>query len=450
MSAFIRRQVMKVYQLATGRYVLNRLDELNRTQWLSRDELLALQRDKLHKLLVYAYEHVPYYRRTFDRVGFQPDEVLADLASLHKLPLLNKAIIRENFDDMLTAESQLRARMSQHTTGGSTGHPLIFMEDTNFRDYFTADVHRHLSWGGWQFGQSHAYIGGANFEVSNAQSLRARLMNWTLNRFTTNAYVLSEESMHAFVDRIRRRHPYLLYGYASTLYHFAKFVRQNNFDDIKFHSISSSAEVLYPQQRQLIEETFGCKVFDRYASLELGALGSQCEFQTGLHISVESAYVEILDESGRPTRPGEPGNIVVTNLNNYGMPFIRYCIEDIGAWHRDDQCPCGRALPMLKLIQGRRIDMFKTKDGRTVWGGFASPMFGMEGVKRFQVVQKSLDLIVVRIVKEGKLDQARLDTIERSVKIAMGDDVEVRFEFLDEIPVLDSGKYRYVLSEIKG
>jgi phenylacetate-CoA ligase len=424
MSALIRRQVMRVYQLATGRRILDRLDELNRSQWLSGDELLALQRDKLHKLLVYAYQYVPYYRRTFDQVGFRPDEVLADLASLRKLPLLTKATIRENFDDMLTTESQRRARMSRHTTGGSTGHPLIFMEDTNFRDYFTADVHRHLGWGGWEFGQPHAYIGGGSFEVSKMQSMRA------------------------FANCTRRRRPRLLYGYASTLHHFAKFVRQNNFDDIQFQSVSSSAEVLYPPQRQFIEETFGCKVLDRYASLELGALGSQCQFQTGLHVSVESVYIEILDDNGQPTRPGEPGDIVVTNLNNHGMPFIRYCIEDIGAWHMDDTCPCGRALPMLELIQGRRIDMFKTKDGRTIWGGFASPLFGMEGVKRFQVVQKSLDLIVVRIVKEGELDQTQLDTIGRTVKIALGDDVEVRFEFPEEIPVLDSGKYRYAISEI--
>ena len=103
----------------------------------------------------------------------------------------------------------------------------------------------------------------------------------------------------------------------------------------------------------------------------------------------------------------------------------------------------------MELVQGRRIDMFKTKDGRSVWGGFASPMFGMEGVKRFQLVQKSLDLVVARIVKDGELDQAKLDEIEETVHTALGDDVQVEFEFLDEIPVLDSGKYRYAICEIK-
>lgn len=447
MNALIRRQVMRGYQLVTGRRVLDRLDELNRTQWLSRDELLDLQLNKLHRLLVYAYHYVPYYRRTFDQVGFQLDEVLTDLASLRKLPILTKAIIRENFDDMLTTESRRRARMSRLTTGGSTGHPLIFMQDINFRDYVTADIHRHLGWAGWRFGQLHAYIWGANFEVPTAQSLRTRLMDWVLNRFLTNAYVLSEESMDAFANRVRRQRPCILFGYASSLYRFAQFVREREFDDIIFEGIFSSAEVLYLRQRQFIEETFRCKMFNRYGTRDLGGMACECAAHTGLHTSTENNYIEILRD-GEPAKPGKIGDIIVTNLNNYGMPFVRYSIEDMGAWSTIEHCPCGRELPLMDLVQGRRVDMFKTRDGRTVWGGFASPLFGMEGVKQFQVVQKSLDLVVARIVKEGKLDQAQLDTIERAVKIALGYNVEVRFEFPDEIPVLDSGKYRYAISEI--
>ena len=104
---------------------------------------------------------------------------------------------------------------------------------------------------------------------------------------------------------------------------------------------------------------------------------------------------------------------------------------------------------MMELRLARQIDMFKTRDGRSVWGGFASPMFGMEGVKRFQLIQKSLDLVVARIVKDGDLDQEKLAEIERTVKIALGDNVEVKFEFPDEIAVYDSGKYRYAISELK-
>jgi phenylacetate-CoA ligase len=131
------------------------------------------------------------------------------------------------------------------------------------------------------------------------------------------------------------------------------------------------------------------------------------------------------------------------------MPFVRYSIEDMGAWSTVDRCPCGRQLPLMDLVQGRRIDMFKTRDGHKVWGGFASPLFGMEGVKRFQLVQKSLDLVVARIVKDGELDQNRLDEIERTVHAALGDHVTVEFEYPNEISVLDSGKYRYAISELR-
>ncbi len=446
-NAFIRRQVMKIYQAATGRRVLDRLDELNRTQWLGRTELLALQRDKLHRLLVYAGCNVPYYRRLFEQAGFQPDEVLTDPDSLRKLPVLTKAVIRANLDDMLTTERARRARMSHLTTGGSTGHPLVFMQDTNFRDHVTADILRHLAWAGCQFGQLHAYIWGANFEVPTSQALRTRLMDWILNRFLTNAYVLSDESMSAFAERIRRQKPRVLFGYASSLYRFAQFVRSRDVD-ITCSGIFSSAEVLYPGQRAFIEETFHCKMFNRYGTRDLGGVACECDAHTGLHASIENNYIEILGQDGQPAPPGKAGDVIVTNLNNYGMPFIRYAIEDMGAWSTANRCPCGRELPLLDLVQGRRIDMFKTRDGRAVWGGFASPLFGMAGVKQFQVIQKSLDLVIVRIVREGELDQARLGTIERTIKTALGANVEVRFEFPKEISVLGSGKHRYAISEI--
>ena len=102
----------------------------------------------------------------------------------------------------------------------------------------------------------------------------------------------------------------------------------------------------------------------------------------------------------------------------------------------------------MDLVQGRRIDMFRTRDGRAVWGGFASPLFGMEGVKQFQLVQKSYDLVLARIVRDGELDEARLDEIEQTVHIALGDHVRVEFEFPDKISVLNSGKYRYAISEL--
>jgi phenylacetate-CoA ligase len=448
--AFLRRQAIRLYQKATGRRILQNLDELNRNQWLPREELMELQRNKLHRLLEYAYRHVPYYRRLFDRVEFQPADVLTDLSSMRRIPVLTKTIIHENSDGLVTTETERRGQMGSLTTGGSTGHPLIFMQDNDFRDYVTADIHRHLGWAGWQLGQAHAYIWGANFEVKASQSIRGKAMDWALGRFSTNAYVLSDESMGAFAAKVRRRQPRILFGYPSSMYRFAEFVRDHGLDDIRFKAIFGSAEVYYPSQRQLIEEVFGGRAFDRYGTRELGGVACECEAHTALHASVDNNYIEILQDLGgeEHAQPGEVGHIVVTNLNNYGMPFIRYSIEDMGSWSAMERCACGRELPLMDLVQGRRIDMFRTRDGLAVWGGFASPLFGMEGVKQFQLIQKSYDLVVARIVKDGELDVARLDEIERTVHTALGDHVKVEFDFPDEIPVLASGKYRYAISEV--
>lgn len=447
MSSFVREQAIKLYDRMTGRRFWERLNELNRSQWFSRDELLELQHTKLHRLLQNVYQNVPYYRRLFDQVGFKPDDVLTDLASMRKIPVLTKQIIREHFDELLTTDSERRKTMSRLTTGGSTGHPLVFMQDSDFRDYVTADLHRHLGWAGWELGQYHVYIWGTNFEAISAKTRRAKAMDWALNRFVTNAYVLSEESLGVFAEQVRKRRPRILFGYPSSVFRFAEFVREHRYDDIKFEAIFSSAEVLYPAQREYIDQTFGSKMFNRYATRELACIGCECPAHTGLHVSLENVYIEILQD-GRPVGHDQEGDIIVTNLNNYGMPFIRYSVGDIGAWYKEDDCSCGRQSPMIDLVQGRQIDMFRARDGRKVWGGFASPLFGLDGVRQFQLVQKSLDLVVARIVKDAELDQSRLDEIERTVKVALGDHVVVEFEFPDEIPVYKSGKYRYAICEM--
>lgn len=450
-----RLGVFKTHELLTGRHVLARLYELNRTQWLPYNELMALQRRKLQRVVEYAYQYVPYYKDLFDQVGFHPKDLYTDSNGLARIPFLTKDIIRKNFDRLLTTEPQRRKKMTRNTTSGSSGQPLTFMQDNNYRDYVTADIQRHLGWAGWQMGQCHAYIWGAKFEVSTQESFRTKLLDWTWNRFLTNAFLLSDTSLEAFTEQVRKRHPKLLFGYASSLQRFAQFVRQRGYTDVAFKGILSSTEVLLPSMRQFVEETFQCRIFDRYGARELGGIACECETHTGLHISVENNFIEILDDRGQPPHPGEVGNVIVTNLNNLGMPFIRYRNEDAAAWYTGDHCPCGRAAPMLKIIEGRVVEVFKTRDGRAVadqvWAGFAgagySPL-AHPSIKQFQIVQKSLDVMAVRLVRADEIPQSVLDTLIQTIHTAFGEDVQVQFEFPDEIPPLPSGKHRYAISEV--
>lgn len=443
----LRQQAMKAYELATGRKVLTCLAELRRTQWLSREEILALQQKKLHQLVAYAYQYVPYYQRMFNEIGFKPDDLLTDLTAYHQLPTISKAIINENFDDLVTTDPT-RQSWSKNSTGGSTGTPLNFAQDDNFRNYVTADIHRHIEWTGWKFGECHAYIWGADYEVATQQQLRTRLMDWALNRFVTNAFTLSEASMDAFAQKIRQKRPKVLFGYASALTRFAEFVRDNHINDIKFMGVISTAEVLYPEQRALIEQTFNCRTLNRYGTRELGGVACESPTNPGLMlISAEDVYVEILDDD-KPVPVGQEGDIVVTVLTNRAMPFLRYHIGDVGALSAE-QSACGRGLPGMKMVQGRATDMFKTKHGTSVHGEYFTHLFyGISEIEQFQVIQKDYELIVVNMVEKEPLPAEKRAFIEKAIKDVMESEVTIDFRSMEAIPLKNSGKYRFTISEL--
>jgi phenylacetate-CoA ligase len=451
MYSSLSRTALKFHEWFTRRKILTRLEDLKRTQWMSRDEMLAMQYAKLMRLLEYAYQNVPYYRRTFSSIGFLPGDLYQDLSNFTKLPVLTKEIIRENYVELQTTDPARQKEMHRLSTSGSTGQPLIFMQDSDFRDSVTADIQRHMGWAGWELGDLQAFIWGAGFKPSLMKRMRTQLIDWVWNRFQINAMDMTPEALLTFTRRVRQEKPFILFGYATSLYRFAQFVRSSAYRDITFDGIFSSAEVLLPPVRKYIEETFWCHVYNRYGTLELGGIACECEAHTGLHVSVENNYVEIVDD-GKPAAPGVVGDIVVTNLNNLGMPFIRYVIKDAGAWHPDENCPCGRVSPMLQTVEGRIVDSFKTRDGRIVWCGFAGAAFrclAHPTIKQFQIVQKTYEKINVRLSPNGVIPQPALDDITMAIQSTFGENIEVGFEFMEVIPPLPSGKHQYAVSEVK-
>ena len=450
MNSSISRVTLQLHEILTGRHILARLDELNQHQWLSRDELNAIQHTKLLHLLEYAYLYVPYYRRTFDEASFQPNDLKSDLTNINNIPILTKEIIRKNFSELLTTESGRRKRLYKFSTSGSTGQPLLFMRDSDFRDTVTAEIQHHIGWAGGKLGDLHAFIWGA----PNRPNLREKLRNQTIdivwNRFQLDAFSINEDAMTAFAERLHRQKVKILFGYPSSIYHFARFIRSSPYQGIIFESIISSAEVLIPSEREFIEETFRCRMFNRYGSSELGGLACECQEHNGYHANTESNYIEIMN-NGLPTMPDEVGDIVVTNLNNLGMPFIRYSLGDTAAWTSDDNCPCGRASPMLNTIEGRICDLFMTRDGRTIYTHFSREFRCLThpAINQFQVVQKSLDKMIVRLVLDDELPQSKLDEISQVFRDIFGENVTVEFEFPNEIPPLPSGKHQYAISEVK-
>lgn len=446
----IRHQLIKSLYTVSKPHLLQNLRELDELQWLSRQEILTRQRQKLQQLLTYVNQYVPYYRDLFQLVGFQPADYATDPTSLQQIPPLTKALIREHKDRLVSTEPLRQASLGWLKTGGTTGEPLWFGQDQIYRDYNIAHDYHIMTWSGWQLGQPQFWLwghvpdtgpSGLNLKISQAK-------DWLVNRFDSNAFIMSEQSLHQLADQIRDYPDGILWSYVSTAYRFAQFLRDHNRRDFKLQAVYTAAEPLFDHQRHVIEGALGCPVFNCYSSIDVGNIACECPEHNGLHIMTRNCYVEILQDD-QPVPVGEEGEFVLTNLTNYAMPIIRYKIEDWGR-QTNRQCGCGRGLPLLEVVEGRKIDLFKTRDGRTVYGAFAKDLMPtFPSVKQFQVIQKTLDLVIFRIVSEGPLDQERLKNVEQVTKAALGDQVTVEFEFVDSLPRTPTGKHRYLVSEVE-
>jgi phenylacetate-CoA ligase len=213
----------------------------------------------------------------------------------------------------------------------------------------------------------------------------------------------------------------------------------------------TSAGTLFPFMRETISKAFHCQVFNRYGSREVGNIATECDAHLGLHVNMETHFVEIIDEKGEPCHPGKEGEIVVTLLTNYAMPLIRYRIGDMGIW-ADRECTCGRGLPLLETVTGRTMDYFVTKEGKIVPSEFFIHLLGVVlnsgWVKKTQIIQEDYDYVKVNFVTYMKPSDEVLKDIEAKIRFVMGESCKVEFEFVDDIPPSSSGKYRYTINKV--
>src|SRR5262249_3239420 len=213
-------------------------------------------------------------------------------------------------------------------------------------------------------------------------------------------------------------------------------------------SIVVGAEKIFPFQRELIERVFGARAFETYGSREFMLVGAECQRHAGLHLTAENLVVEVVDEYGQPTPDGEEGNGVVTDLTNYGMPFVRYLTGD-RAVAGFGQCVCGRGLPLLRKVVGRQLDLIDTPDGRTVPGEFFPHLIkDFPAVERFQVVQDALERVEVRLVIRGAWDDEERSRLWAELRRTLGPAIRVDVNEVADIPLTAAGKLRVVVRTI--
>jgi phenylacetate-CoA ligase len=418
--------------------------EYQQTQFWSADRIRDLQWQRLRRMVRFAFERCPYYADRFRQVGFCPDD-LREPADFLRLPVLTKDDIRQN-QSQLTARGVPRSSYEDNFTGGSTGSPIAFKVSKLRWASRKATTQRHDYWSGWRVGKWIGLLWG-HPEAQPYASAWGHVRNALLYReVVLNTFDVKESNFTRFLAELRQRKVKYLQAYSRSLLMFAEYLSKQGVEPQPFESAITTAECLTPEERRFIEQTVRCRTFDRYGCREFSVIASECEAREGMHLAAETMLVEFV-VGDRPAQPGEVGEILVTDLLNEAMPFIRYKIGDMGA-PLDGLCPCGRGLPRMQMVAGRVTDFIHTPDGRWLSGVAVNTYLisQVPGIRQAQIVQDHCSHLRFRLVESGQGRQAAEDFLRAQVPKMFGPDMDYSTEWVTQISPETSGKIRVTIS----
>lgn len=449
MSAYenvFRHVLFPVYEGGLRRrHTLAYLDQYERDQWLDPDQIAALQWQRLKRLLEHCERDVPYYRQRWRELGIEVDDI-RNLDDYARLPVLNKADIRNHFDD-LKAQS-MRKELLYKATGGSTGEPLRFAYTRESNDRRTAVMWRGYAWAGSRMGRRTMYLwSGRVGEPGHLHQLKERLYHAMFARRILNSFDMTEANMARYADAIDRYRPEVIVAFVGPMVRLAQWLIATGRKIWRPQAILGASEALLQFQREIIEQAFGCPAYNTYGCREFMLIASECEQRHGLHVNADHLVVELRRPEHEPLA-SESGEVVITDLFNYGMPFVRYVNGDMATLSAD-QCVCGRGLPMLSSVDGRLLDAIRSPAGHILPGIYFPHMLkDVPGLERFQLVQRRIDRLDLAIVRGPAFDDDSMAYIRREIIKVLGDNVELDCHFVDDIPLTSSGKMRVTVSEL--
>ncbi len=415
---------------------------------LDPDEIAALQRQKLSALLHHAYEHVPYYRRVFDERQLHPRDI-REPSDLEQLPLLTKSLIQENAGELRAQYVPPRfGRIRRERTGGSTGQPITLYVDDESWSMGVATVDRFHELCGWKPGNSIATLLTRRLRPQLNRPIRDNLIDWAINRTQFHTYGISEIDAIDYLRHLGTLRPKMLFGYRSALVLLAQLAREHG-HNVRPGMIVSTGEVLMPADRQVLESTFQCAVFDRYGATEAALLTTECPTYHQRHINTDVHVVEFLRD-GRPVSPETPGMIVVTNLHSFAMPLIRYVLGDVGT-PSGEPCECELPFPIMRSMEGRALDFIKAPSGRLFHASvFHSVLDWRRGIRQWQAVQVTADELVIQLVPAPDFDPKIVAAIESMITRHLDAGFRVDVRVVDQIEIGLSGKFRTTMSRVPG
>ncbi|MCE5198429.1 phenylacetate--CoA ligase family protein, partial [bacterium] len=344
-------------------------------------------------------------------------------------------------------------------SGGSTGEPITFLWDKSTFEWVMATKDLFDEWTGYHVGMPHVILWGSERDLfAGGEQLRTMAGRWLRNELWLNSFRMTPERMRDYVSEINAHRPVQILGYAGSTYDLACFIEREGLDIHSPKAIMTSAGTLYPHMRECIERVFRAPVFNRYGTRETGDIACECSAHDGLHICMPTHYLEILRPDGSPAQPGEEGEVVLTLLTNFTMPLIRYRVGDTAIF-KEGKCACGASWPMLQHVTGRLTDSFVREDGGIIPAEYMimtlnNSILKYSWIRKCQCIQDDYTSVRVRITPWDRNCSAEvtrseeLAQIRDGIRLVMGEQCNVEFEFPEDIECTQSGKYRYVVSHV--
>lgn len=440
---FVYKHTFPLHHWVVRNEMFDYYDDIKKFEQKDRREIRTYQRERVQEMVEYARENTEHYAESLSDVDTNIDDLDG---LLQQIPVLDKQTLRDD-PDRFTNKKYADHKI---TTSGSTGTPLVMWANKAQLEKRLAMNLRNREWMGYEWGDKSVRLWHQKIGMSTIQWLKERFEAFLSREKFIPVFKMGDDNLGDILDEIDEYNPGLIDGYAEAYNILVEYCKRNNLQK-DWKRVVSSGQQLHPSTREGIKNYLGAEVFDRYGAREFSGIAQECMEHDGKHINSYLYVVEVLNDDGEKPEKGEKGNIIVTDLHNKATPLLRYKIGDLAYPVEEGTCECGMDWPKLGEIVGREQSVIVTEGGKQLPGTFFDHYFKdyFDVIQQWQVVQEERESIDVNLMVTS--DEA-FEEIEPELRQGLHKhvgDVEIRFNMMDDMEMVRTGKFRHTISEVE-